>query len=285
MGGCSFGAHKLNLIVCFLLTESSALPIAYPESTDTLDRLALTDGSVVILPVGATEAHGPHLPVSTDCDIAEGHLGALGGYLDSAIDAVALPIERIGVSQEHARFAGTKSLTVAELIERWFSIADRVAAAGGKRLVIISSHGGNTAAIDTVILRARAELGMLAVGTAWMRFGLPDGLYPEGESKFGIHGGAIETSLMLHYRPDAVNWDKIADFASRLEALEQKTQFLSGYGPHRFGWLSNDLNQFGVVGDARLARAEKGAAHADHILRGFSGLLEDVANFDLDWLA
>src|SRR5690606_14241216 len=139
----------------------------------------LTDRAVVILPVGATEAHGPHLPLTTDCDIAEGHLSALGAYLDSGIDAVVLPIEPIGASQEHSRFAGTQSLPAAALIERWFAIAQGVAGAGGRRLVIVSSHGGNTPVVDTVILRARTELGLLAVGTAWMRFGFPEGLYPE----------------------------------------------------------------------------------------------------------
>lgn len=260
------------------------MPLVHLQPDDRIGAAFRSDRVVAILPVGATEAHGPHLPLSTDCDIAEGHLGALEHDLGDSIEAVVLPIERIGASQEHSRFAGTQSLSVARLIERWFEIAEKIAAAGGRRLVIVSSHGGNTPAVDTVILRARAELGMLAVGTAWMRFGFPDGLYPQAEKKFGIHGGAMETSLMLHYRPDLVERAAIADFPSRLESLQSPMAHLSAYGPHRFGWLSGDLNPLGVVGDARLASAEKGAAHAAHILTGFAGLLDEVARFDLDWL-
>lgn len=285
MSGCSFQAHELNLIVSGPLTETPALPLTQLESVDRLAALEPAVRTVAILPVAATEAHGPHLPFSTDCDIAQGHLGALAPYLDDAVDAVVLPIERVGASAEHARFPGTQTLPFNALIDRWFAIAQSVAAAGGRRLVVVSSHGGNTPAVDAVILRARAELGLLAVGTAWMRFGFPDGLYPASEQKYGIHGGAIETALMLHYRPDLVARDAIADFPSRLRDLETRNRHLSAFGPHRFGWLSNDLNVLGVVGDARLASAEKGAAHADHILKGFAGLIEEVAGFDLGWLA
>lgn len=260
------------------------MPLAHLDTLDRFDAGAVTDRTVAILPVAATEAHGPHLPVSTDCDIALGHLSALAPYLDDALDVVVLPIERIGASDEHGRFAQTQSLPFALLIARWFGIARHFASLGGRRLVIVSSHGGNTPAVDAVILKARAELDILAVGTAWMRFGFPEGLYPDRERKYGIHGGAIETALMLHYRSDLVKCEAIADFPSRLEALQAGTRHLSGYGPHRFGWLSTDLNAAGVVGDAWLADGEKGAIHADHILKGFSELLDEVARFDLGWL-
>ena len=264
--------------------ETPVLPLVHLDTLDGLDAVPVNGRTIAILPVAATEAHGPHLPASTDCDIAAGHLGALGPYLDGGIDAVVLPIQTIGASDEHGRFDETKSLPVASLIARWFGIASHFAAAGGRRLVIVSSHGGNTPTVDAVILKARAELDMLAVGTAWMRFGFPEGLYSERERKYGIHGGAIETALMLHYRPDLVKTGSIADFPSRLEALEADMLYLSGYGAHRFGWLSGDLNEKGVVGDARLADREKGAIHADHILKGFAELLGEVARFDLGWL-
>lgn len=261
------------------------MPLTQLQTAERIEALDFASGAVIILPVAATEAHGPHLPLSTDCDIAEGHIGALAEYLDPALEIIVLPIERVGASDEHSCFEGTESRSVSDLISRWFDLARKIAARGGRRLVIVSSHGGNTSAVDSVILKARAELDMLAVGTAWMRFGFPDGLYSAHEKAFGIHGGAIETSLMLHYRPDLVVRDAIANFPSRLEPLQAERQYLSAYGPHRFGWLSNDLNTQGVVGDASAASAEKGAAHADHILRGFAGLLGEVATFDLDWLA
>ncbi|GGA58947.1 creatininase family protein [Pelagibacterium lentulum] len=253
-------------------------------SIDALAGHCLTDKTIGILPVGATEAHGPHLPVSTDCDIAEGHLTALAGHLPPKIDALVLPIQRIGASLEHAHLAGTHSADFASLLAEWFAIAKAFRESGGRKLVIVSSHGGNSAVVDSLILRARAELDMLAVGTGWLRFGYPEGLFDENERRYGIHGGDIETSLMLHYWPEKVDMARAENFVSRLERLEPQMAHLTAYGRHRFGWLSTDLHPAGVVGNAAAASAAKGAAAASHILGGFVDLLEDIDRFDLEWL-
>ena len=260
------------------------MPIVRLTEIAALDSIAVSETSVVILPVAATEAHGPHLPPTTDCDIAEGHLKALSRHLSSAIDAVVLPIQRIGASREHLWAQGTQSREEADLFADWFAIARAVAAAGGRRLVIVSSHGGNSAVVDSVILKARAELAMLAVGTGWMRFGQPEGLFSEDERRWGIHGGDIETSLMLHYAPEDVDMAAAANFVSYLALIEAQATHLSAYGRHRFGWLSKDLNAAGVVGDAGAARADKGKALAEHIVARFCELLDDVTRFDLSWL-
>lgn len=257
------------------------MPLVQLTSLDALSGHAVSDRTIAILPVAATEAHGPHLPATTDCDIAEGHLRALPGYLSTDIDAVVLPIQRIGASLEHMRFPVTESRDAVDLVADWFAIAKAVRDAGGRRLVIVSSHGGNSAAADIVTLRARAELDMLAVATAWMRFGYPDDLFDETERKYGIHGGDIEASLMLHYAPKQVDMRHARNFVSRLMDWEAGMTHLSGYGKHRFGWLSSDFNAEGVVGDAAAANVEKGAVLADHILKGFAELLNDVARFDL----
>lgn len=260
------------------------MPLTFVNDIDALADVRVSEGTIAILPVAATEAHGPHLPASTDCDIAQGHLSALSGYLSSAIDAVVLPIERIGASREHLWAAGTQSKNEGDLIAEWFGIAQSWAKAGGRRLVIVSSHGGNTPVVESVILKARAELGLLAISSAWLRFGMPEGLFDEHERRYGIHGGAIETALMLHYFPDKVEMGRADDFASALETIEAGMTHLSAYGRHRFGWLSSDLNAHGVVGDAKSASADKGAALANHILAGFAQLLDDAARFDLSWL-
>jgi len=257
------------------------VPLVHVTTLDALAERALTGASIAILPVAATEAHGPHLPITTDCDIAKGHLDALGSCLSPGIDALVLPLQRVGASREHLWAEGTQSREEADLIAEWFAIAQAVAGAGGRRLVIVSSHGGNSGVVDAVILKARAELSMLAVGTAWLRFGQPEGLFSDHERKFGIHGGAVETALMLHYAPHLVAMDEARVFASALETIEARTTHLSAYGRHRFGWLSADLNPEGVVGDAAGATAEQGALLARHILAGFAGLLDDVARFDL----
>lgn len=260
------------------------MPLTRVTEMEALEGRRFTTASIAILPVAATEAHGPHLPATTDCDIAEGHLGALGAHLPRTIEAVVLPIQRIGASREHLWAEGTQSRDEADLMADWFGIAKRWARAGGRRLVIVSSHGGNTAVVDSVILRARAELGMLAVGTAWMRFAQLETLYDYDERKYGIHGGAIETALMLHFAPHLVDMEKAKNFPSSFAAIESGMTHLSATGRHRFGWLSADLNPDGVAGDASIATAEQGAQLADHIIAGFCQLLDDVARFDLSWL-
>lgn len=257
------------------------MPLVRLNSIEALATLDLGANAVAILPVAATEAHGPHLPVTTDCDIAEGHLGMLERYLPSAIDAVVLPVQRMGASREHLWAEGTQSAEEADLMVHWFAICRALAGVGGRRVVIVSSHGGNTAVVDSVILKARAQLSMLAIGTAWLRLGVPEGLFSDAERRYGIHGGDIETSLMLHYAPHSVAMDRAENFVSRLETLEARMTHLSAYGRHRFGWLSSDLNPKGVVGNAAAATPEKGRALADHILTGFAGLLADAARFDL----
>lgn len=257
------------------------MPLVYLDTLAELDGQNLTDRQIGILPVAATEAHGPHLPISTDCDIARGHLRALGAHISDSVDALVLPIEAVGASLEHSHFPQTRSREVEDLIGAWFSIAGKFARAGGRRLVIVSSHGGNTPVVDAVILKARARLNMLAVGTAWMRFGYPEGLFDQTERRYGVHGGDIETSLMLHYAPEKVALDRAEAFASRLQDWDRQSHHLSAYGRHRFGWMSTDLNPHGVVGNAKNATAEKGAALARHQLGGFAELLEDVAAFDL----
>lgn len=246
------------------------------------DELAqLVDAQTVgVLPVAAIEPHGPHLPLSTDCDIAAGHLNSAH---DLKIDANVLmfPIQQIGASDEHDHFIGTLSFDAEHLFQSWYEVGARFHAWGGRRLIIMSSHGGNSAVVDQLILALRRDFDMLAVSSAWLRFGQPDGLFSDQELKYGIHGGDIETSLMLHFAPQKVDMGRAEKFESKLEKIETSATHLSGYGKHHFGWMSQDLHSQGVVGDASVATAKKGAASAAHVQRCFAELVKDVALFDL----
>jgi creatinine amidohydrolase len=127
-------------------------------------------------------------------------------------------------------------------------------------------------------------LGLLCVASAWSRFGTPAGLFTNDEVRFGIHGGDIETSIMLAHCPASVNMDKAQDFGSLQQKLAGSMKHLRAYGPHRFGWMMHDLNACGVAGNAAAATADKGLAIIAHQSAGFIELLKDVDRFEPDWL-
>jgi creatinine amidohydrolase len=247
------------------------------------DQLAslVDEHTIGVLPIAAIEPHGPHLPFSTDVDIAEGHIATLLER-EVAQDVLILPTQMIGASEEHDPIVGTLSFDNKNLFENWHQIAERFSSWGGRRLIVVSSHGGNSAIVDQLILALRQDFEMLAVSTSWLRFGQPAGLFSDEEIKLGIHGGDIETSLMLHYQPSKVDMERAQNFANQLPDITSGMTHLSGFGKHRFGWLSHDLNIEGVVGDAAAASAEKGAKSAQHAVDGFCELLADVAQFDLN---
>ncbi len=241
--------------------------------------------TLAILPVAATEQHGPHLPVMTDTAIAQGMIETVLARLPDDLRVLFLPIQTIGKSHEHLRSPGTITFSAESLIRIWCEIGESVHRAGLRKLVIVNSHGGNVDVIGIVARELRVRLDMLVATTQWRRFGLPDGLYAPFDATHGIHAGDIETSLMLHFRPDLVDMSKAKLFPSQAAAMEKDYRFLRPAGQHGFGWIAQDLNPDGAVGDASLATADKGRLTAEHQADAFIALLRDVARFPLARLA
>ena len=240
---------------------------------------------IAVLPLAATEQHGPHLPLETDVMIGEAYLARVRELLSPALPVSFLPVERIGISTEHTDFPGTQTLSTGEALKAWMAIGESVASVGVKKLVMVTSHGGNVAAMMLVAQDLRAQHGMLAVTTSWSRFGAPEGLFSEDELRHGIHGGAVETSIMLARYPQAVRQDAVADFPSAGAAMEKEFRWLSTQRPAPFAWQAQDLNPSGAVGDSRQASAVKGARLLDHGAKAFCELLGDVDKFDVRRLA
>lgn len=242
-----------------------------------------TRGTIAILPLGATEQHGPHLPVETDWLIAE-EVARRAQSLAGDLPVFTLEVEKTGYSIEHSDHPATRSLGYAEAIEHWIGVGERLAAEGIRKLVLLNAHGGNSPLMTIVVTELRARCNMLAVATSWTRFGYPSDLVSAEERALGIHGGFVETSVMLAIRPDLVAMEKARDFASEQAQFRREFKHLRAYGPHAFGWMMRDLSVEGVTGNAAAATAQAGERILQHVVEGFVELLADVDRFDLTGL-
>ncbi|ACP26664.1 creatinine amidohydrolase [Sinorhizobium fredii NGR234] len=236
---------------------------------------------IAVLPLGAHEQHGPHLPFETDRLIAEGIVDRVIARLPHDLPATFLPAEPIGYSIEHMDVAGTRTLAYDEAIARWLGIAENLSRLGIRKFVMLNAHGGNSALMTIVATEARMRFGMLAVATSWTRFGQPGGWISAEDKAIDIHGGDIEASVMLALHPDKVDMAKARQFPSRQSEFQRRFEHLRAYGPHAFGWKMSDLNPDGAVGNAAAATAERGEALLGHAAGGIIELLQDVQAFDV----
>ncbi|GEO38984.1 creatinine amidohydrolase [Skermanella aerolata] len=240
--------------------------------------------TIAVLPVGAVEQHGPHLPVWADSAINCGIVSQAVPLIPDDLSVLVLPMMPVGKSNEHQAFPGTLSLSAETLIRVWTELGESVFRAGIRKLVLFNSHGGQPQIMDIVARDLRVRLKMFVVTCNWFSAGLPEGLFPPSEVEHGIHGGAIETSMMLHLHPELVRQAERRNFDSLSIEMAQEFKYLTPEGKISFGWQSQDLNLFGVCGDARDADAARGAALVDHAAHCLVELLGEVDRFPLDAL-
>jgi creatinine amidohydrolase len=258
------------------------LPLPFWKDMTTVDFSASdTSGWIALLPVCAIEQHGPHLPVATDTTINEGNVAAMLKKLPAGLPVTVLPTQAIGKSNEHIHSPGTLTLTYETLARVVIEIGESVRRAGVRKLVLANSHGGNIALLDVVARELRVRHGMLVVVASWSRLGQPQGLFSEWEQAYGIHGGDMETSVMLALTPDVVKMDKAEKFHSLQERLVQSHKHLRAHGPTAFGWIAQDLGPHGTVGDASIATVDKGLKTIEVVTDKMIELLQDVHAFDL----
>ena len=244
------------------------------------------DRAVAILPVGAIEQHGPHLPLGTDAMINQGIMKEALNRIPETLQVLALPMLPIGKSDEHISFKGTLTLSAETLIRLWTEVGVSVAQSGIKKLILFNSHGGQTAIMDIVARDLRIREAMLVMAYSWFAAGIPDGLFPDEEIEFGIHAGAIETSMMLHLHPDLVDMDKAENFEPVMAGMKKDGyRRLTPLGAGRMGWKAEDLQRSGACGDAAAADAEKGRLLVEHAATALVELVIEMDHYPLSRLA
>jgi creatinine amidohydrolase len=247
--------------------------------------------TIAVLPVAATEQHGPHLPLSVDSVLADGIVAASLPHLAPELSVLFLPTQAVGLSPEHARFPGTLTLKTETVLRLWTDIGESVAAAGVRKLLLFNSHGGQVSVLDLVARDLRARLNLLVYSCSWFNLPLHDAqgqdlnaLFSAEEHRFGIHGGEIETSMMLALAPQRVQMDQARHFASTAQARAQQFPILGNGRSAKLGWQTQDYHPAGAVGHAAAATASKGEMLVQAAGRSLAQLLAELDRLPLSTL-
>ena len=242
---------------------------------------------VAVLPVAATEQHGPHLPVSVDTTLVNGVVAASLPHLPADLPVLFLPTQHIGKSNEHIRFPGTLTLSAQTIISLWMDIGSSVARSGIKKLVLLNSHGGQASIMDIVARDLRTEHDLIVYSANWYNLPLGDavmGLFPAHEHRFGIHAGDIETSMMLALREQYVDMAQAQNFHSTSQDRAAKYPVLGNGSSAKLGWQMQDYNPQGAAGNAAAATAAKGQALINAAGLQLANLLKEVSDLPLSTL-
>jgi creatinine amidohydrolase len=257
---------------------------ARPMATRRLDELSseraaelIGEDSVLILPVGAVEQHGPHLPLATDLIVVSACADAVVAEHGDELDLWALPPLPFSKSNEHAWAPGTLWLTPETVLATMRDLGRSLATLAARKLVLLNGHGGNTSLLDVVCRELRLEHGFQ---TFLLHASLPPDHGGEGapeEHGLGIHGGVGETSVMLHLRPDLVDMDLAV---RNVPLWLESNRHVRFGGSASFGVLSHDFGPRGVIGDATIASAAAGTRSFEAGVAFLGEVLGEVARFD-----
>ncbi len=236
---------------------------------DELETLPHKNRALVIIPTGAIEQHGPHLPVGVDAMLGQAWLAHTLPKLPGEAAVYVAPCITFGKSNEHIGFAGTLSVSAKILRRLVLALVQQLHQAGFRQIALLNTHGGNSAVLVYTI-RELQSLSGLRIGLLGQPY-KPD--LSAQEAEYGFHGGEWETSLMLAIAPELVDMTKaVTEYPAR---IDDPGELRPENAPAIFSWITSDVSKSGVMGDAKAASAEKGrrwleagsAALADRILQ------------------
>lgn len=229
------------------------------NEVDGLNRASTT----FLLPIASTEQHGYHLPVSTDTAILEGMLrGLVEEQMEFSRQLVLMPLFPVGISPEHLDFPGTLSLSCATATALMMDLLGSLTRHDFRDFIFINSHGGNTPFLLSIGRELRAQLAcnVRLIDVYGSKFFSSMPPVTQGKS-VDIHGGEYETSILQVLRPELVH----LDFPSSM----LKTALTSIPDT----WMTKELSETGVIGDATLATPQKGKAFYEFAVQRLKDLL------------
>ena len=244
--------------------------------------------AVAVLPLGATEQHGPHLPLSVDQVVVDGVVAASLPHLPADLPVLFLPTQQVGYSPEHSSFPGTLTLSWETAIAAWIGIGECVARAGVRKLLLLNAHGGQVSLMDIVARELRTRCRMIVYSCSWWNLPLGDavtGMFSAEEHRFGVHAGEIETSIMLSLRAQHVAMAQARDFKSSSQQRAARYPILGNGRSAKLGWHMQDYNSEGAAGNAAAATADKGHAVVAAAARELALLLQEISRLPLSTLA
>ncbi len=250
-----------------LLGDLSALQLSAELSKD----------SIIVLPLGAIEQHGPHLPLNTDFVVADAVSRAAVDNFGAETNAWLLPTLPFTKSNEHAWAAGTMWLSATTMMAVIDDIGRCVASTPAKKIMFINGHGGNSALMAMMNRELRLKYGLQTFLAHPHMPADQGGSSAESELGMGVHGGVDETSVMLHLRPDLVDMSLAVRRVP--EGLAKNEQVKFG-GRVAFGWLSNDFSPEGHIGDPTGASAELGASMFTSAVDSLGIAMKEISRFD-----
>ncbi|HEY4988368.1 MAG TPA: creatininase family protein [Opitutaceae bacterium] len=234
----NFPSYRERYLPAMTLRQIAALP----------DK----DRAPVILTTGAIEQHGPHLPVAVDALMGQVWLSLALARLPPGTSCYVAPPLTIGKSNEHTGFAGTLMISKDTLRSQVLAIARQIHAWGFRTLAVINTHGGNVPVLVPTLREIRALYGIRA---GILPSSPVSGLSAQ-EAAFGIHAGEVETSWVMAAAGRFTDPSKaVCEYPARIEDAGEVRPVMA---PALAAWMSKDVSQSGVMGDATAATAEKG---------------------------
>jgi len=236
--------------------------------------------TVIVLPAGSTEQHGPHLPCAVDTIIAAGVMGHALARLPASVPAYALAPITYGKSDEHLHFPGTVTLDGATLLETVTQIGESVYRMGFRKLLIVNGHGGQPQVMEMAARELRLRHGDYVVlpHFTWRVPHVAGQFMTDREKRLSMHAGHAETAILMALAPHTVHMEHaVANYPP-----EFPSKVLSGDGRPACAWTARDFGTSGVIGDPFPATPEQGQAILDSLAQSWAQGIQDL--FAMHWV-